>query len=140
MKTVTLFTLGKIREEWIKEMIQKYLKRLKTEVSFQWVQVKSENQLLAKTKEIANVYCLDALGKLMDSEAFSQLLGLHLQEGNAKIGFIIGGPEGLSNEIKQKFPLISFSPMTFTSQITILLLIEQIYRAFEIAKGSKYHK
>jgi 23S rRNA (pseudouridine1915-N3)-methyltransferase len=104
------------------------------------VQVKSESQLIAKTKETANVYCLDALGDTMSSEAFSQLLESHLQEGNAKVAFIIGGPEGLSYEIKQKFPLISFSPMTFTSQITTLLLIEQIYRAFEISKGSKYHK
>ncbi|MEX1012878.1 MAG: 23S rRNA (pseudouridine(1915)-N(3))-methyltransferase RlmH [Waddliaceae bacterium] len=140
MKTITLFTLGKIREDWLKELIQKYLKRLKNDLSFQWVQVKSESGLLDKTKEIANVYCLDALGNTMSSEAFSELLESHLKEGNAKVAFIIGGPEGLSDEIKQKFPLISFSPMTFTSQITTLLLIEQIYRAFEISKGSKYHK
>ena len=63
-----------------------------------------------------------------------------LEKGGARITFAIGGAEGFSEEVKKSYPLISLSPLTFTHQMTRLILIEQIYRATEILKGSKYHK
>ena len=72
----------------------------------------------------------------MTSEAFADWL-----YSKAPRHFIIGGPEGLPSEIISKADtLLSFSPMTFTHQITRLILLEQLYRATQIHKGTAYHK
>lgn len=65
---------------------------------------------------------------------------LGLEEGGAQLSFIVGGFDGLPDKIKIKYPLISLSNLTWTHQMARLLLIEQIYRATEIRKNSKYHK
>ena len=77
----------------------------------------------------------------MPSEAFSQKLSTLAVEGKSNIVFILGSSFGLSNEIKKlsdnKF---SMSEMTFPHQMARIMLLEQLYRAFQIANGGKYHK
>lgn len=83
---------------------------------------------------------LDENGKQFDSIQFSKTLYDGFEDGGAHVSFIIGGFAGLPQEIRDNFPLISLSQMTWTHQMARLLLIEQIYRAYEIRKGSNYHK
>jgi len=86
------------------------------------------------------IIAMDETGKQLTSNDFSSFVFKSFEGGGASISFIIGGAEGLPAMIQSTYPLISLSLMTWTHQMARLLLIEQIYRASEIKKGSKYHK
>ena len=76
------------------------------------------------------------------SERFSEEMYKWLEEGGSRLTFVIGGAEGLPDEIKSNYGnrMLSLSTLTFTHQFARILLMEQIYRASEIKKGSGYHK
>jgi len=139
MYKIKIITVGKTKEAWLDEAMAEFLKRLKPTAEIEFHLAKDNAQLEAWVKKEPGVICLDPKGKLMDSEEFSKFLLECLQKGGSRLTFVIGGPEGLPESLK-KSPLVSFSPMTFTHQMARLILIEQIYRAFEIAKGTRYHK
>jgi len=85
--------------------------------------------------------CLDRTGKQMDSTELAAQMERWEMQGQKKITFVIGGPLGLSATILKKADLVlSLSPMTFTHDMTRLLLLEQLYRACTIKAGEKYHK
>ena len=80
-------------------------------------------------------------GKSIDSEGFSQFLDMCALRGKSRLCFIIGGSMGLHPEVKERAALqLSFSPMTFPHHLARIMLLEQLYRAFQIQLGSKYHK
>ncbi len=136
-----IFSVGKTKEKWLEMAIEEYVKRLQNTLSFEFVWAKDDEQLERLVeKEALSIFCLDVSGKTMDSESFSQYVVDQFQKGGTKLSIVIGGAEGLPPYMKKKYPLISLSPMTLTHQCTRLILVEQIYRAFEIARGSKYHK
>jgi len=84
---------------------------------------------------------LEVTGKSLSSEEFAAQIKVIESQGINQLVFIIGGAEGLSDEIKQKADLLlSFSDMTFPHQLMRLILVEQIYRAFKILKNEPYHK
>lgn len=139
MFKIKVFSVGKTKEEWLEEALKEYLKRLSPVAQIEFIFAKNDEQLLSLTSKEENLICLDPKGKLLDSLEFSKELFEALQKGGSRIGFVIGGPEGLPKILRNR-ELISFSPMTFTHQLSRLILVEQIYRAFEIEKGSKYHK
>ncbi len=96
---------------------------------------------LEKIPKRAFVIALCVEGKPLSSEAFSQKLSDAATRGYSEIVFLIGSSHGLAPEVKARADLaLSFSPMTFPHQLARILLLEQIYRAAEIARGSKYHK
>jgi 23S rRNA (pseudouridine1915-N3)-methyltransferase len=103
--------------------------------------VKSDEELIKAAKLAkGTVFALDENGHEYSSIMFSKVLFEGLETGGSHATFLIGGFAGLPTTIKQAFPLISLSRMTWTHQFARLLLIEQIYRAVEIRKGSSYHK
>lgn len=140
MYRLRLLSIGKTKEGWLDEAINEYVKRLQPVASFEFIWAKNDLQLITLAEKDAAVICLDAGGKVMDSEQFSSFLMKELEKGGARLTFVIGGAEGLPELMKGKYPLISLSPMTFTHQIARLILVEQTYRAFEIDRGSQYHK
>jgi 23S rRNA (pseudouridine1915-N3)-methyltransferase len=140
MFKIRIFSVGKTKETWLEEALQLYLKRLKPFCQIEFILAKDDRQLTALASKESHAICLDPSGSSFSSEEFSSFLVKKLEEGGSKVAFIIGGATGLSPELKEAFPLISFSRMTFTHQMMRLLLVEQIYRALEIAKGSSYHK
>ena len=80
-------------------------------------------------------------GKTVSSEMLSARLSLWALDGKSHVVFVIGGSFGLSDEVKNTAALrLSMSPMTFPHQLARVMLLEQIYRAFQIASGGKYHK
>ena len=86
------------------------------------------------------LYVLDVYGALKSSEQLAEEINALGLRGRSSITFLIGGAFGLSKEVRAKADArISFSPMTFTHQMVRLLLVEQIYRAFKINRGEKYH-
>ena len=140
MLKLKILSIGKTKEKWLEEAVNDYTKRLKSTVQIEYLWAKDTPQLIEWARKESYYICLDPSGKLFSSEEFSQFLSEEWEKGGSRLTLLIGGAEGLPSEIKQKSLLISLSPLTFTHQITRLVLIEQIYRAIEIQKGSRYHK
>lgn len=157
---VTLITVGKLKEKYLKDGIAEYSKRLSRFTKFEIIELPDEKtpdkasqaqnqQILEKEgqrimSKISNrdfVIALAIEGKQFSSEAFSKILSDAALKGYSNLTFIIGGSLGLSQEIKERADLlISFGLMTLPHQLMRLVLTEQIYRAFMIQEGSPYHK
>ncbi|MCJ7812795.1 23S rRNA (pseudouridine(1915)-N(3))-methyltransferase RlmH [bacterium] len=98
-------------------------------------------QLLSKIPEQSIVVALDRQGEGLSSEAFSDKINRWMNRSVKEVVFVIGGPLGLDKTVLKKADFIlSFSMMTFTHEMIRLLLLEQLYRAFTILRGEKYHK
>ncbi|MBY0529476.1 MAG: 23S rRNA (pseudouridine(1915)-N(3))-methyltransferase RlmH [Rhabdochlamydiaceae bacterium] len=141
MYKIKIVTVGKTKETGLSEAIEEYTSRLKTSMTFEWIFVKDDEKLKQFLDKEASYLCLDPNGTLLTSEAFSIYIVNSLKELGSRLTLVIGGSDGIPFEIKAKArKLISLSPLTFTHQLTRLILIEQLYRALEIEKGSAYHK
>lgn len=142
-------------DQWIAEACEMYTTRLRTsnvDLETEWH--KTSDQLVKGiTNDVekgATVVLLDPYGKLPTSEDFADDVYEWLERGGSRLVFGIGGAEGLPWELKSgilqmgkkfiKLPLLSLSKLTFTHQFARLLLVEQIYRASEIRRGTNYHK
>lgn len=150
---IKIITVGTIKEKYLKDAIDEYLKRLKKYTNIELIEVKDEG-LVEEQKAInlegekINKYItpkdyiitLEIEGKAFTSEEFATKLN-QIQIENSNIVFIIGGSYGLSQEIKNKSKLhLSFSKMTFPHQLFRVFLLEQIYRAYKILNNESYHK
>lgn len=140
MLKLKILSIGKTKEKWIEDGFDEYVKRLKPFVTIEYAWAKENSQLIEWVRKEKNLICLDPNGKLFTSPDFSQFIFQQWEIGGSSLTSIIGGAEGLPQEIKSKGTLISLSPLTFTHQMTRLIFIEQIYRSIEIQKGSQYHK
>ena len=152
---IKLVTIGKTDDSYLKEGISKYVARLKHYVDFEMIEIsdvklgKKQNVLKQKElegKEILKyvvkssfVVLLDEKGRELTSREYAQFTQKRMNSGLDLI-FVIGGPFGFSDEIyaisNQK---IALSQMTFSHQMVRLFFAEQLYRAFSILKGEKYH-
>lgn len=140
MFKVKIYTIHKTKEIWLQNAILEYEKRLKPYINFEWVILKDDKELEKKVLNEDFYICLDEKGEKLSSNEFSDKLFYFLQN-NSKICFVIGSDTGLSKEIKSNSNYtLSLSSLTFTHQMTRLILIEQLYRAIEISKNTKYHK
>lgn len=134
MFKVKIFTVGKTREAWLQAALAEYEKRLSPKASVDWVLAKSAESLVVPEPTWV---ALDVKGELVDSPTLSRKL---LKLGT-RWNFVIGDAEGVPPALLQKSAWRwSLSPLTFTHQMTRLILLEQVYRALEIDAGSSYHK
>lgn len=140
MLKIKIFSIGKTKEKWLEEAFQEYKKRLTARAQIDCLWAKDNDQLIEWAKKESPYISLDPQGPLFTSEKFSSFLTEEAEKKGSRLSFIIGGAEGLPEKIKKEGKLLSLSPLTFTHQITRLLLVEQIYRALEIERGSSYHK
>ena len=129
-------------EPFINEGISEYEKRLSSTITIQSYFHKTDDDLVtAVSAQKYKTFCMDENGSEYTSRDFSKLVFQSFEESGAHVTFVIGGFSGLPKELRGgKYNLISLSKMTWTHQMARLLLMEQIYRAHEIHKGSKYHK
>jgi len=135
-------------EKWLESAYSTYDTRLRpTNLNVSTQYHKNDVELVrgieADEEKNHKVVLLDPLGKLCTSEIFSEDMYRWLEEGGSRLTFVIGGAEGLPYAVKQggrNRDMLSMGMMTFTHQFARLLLMEQIYRASEIKKGSGYHK
>lgn len=98
-------------------------------------------EILEKVNSDEHIITLEILGKKLDSITFSRYLENQFTYGTSKITFIIGGSNGLSEEVKKRSNFrLSFSDMTFPHQLMRLILMEQLYRALTIIHHKEYHK
>lgn len=130
---IKIFSPGKTKEPWLQRALAEYEKRLTGAVAIEW----DQQNLPMK----GHFICLDPNGIQSTSPDFSGFLHREFEKQGSRLTFVIGGPTGLPlNILKKASHSISLSKMTFTHQHTRLLLLEQIYRAFQIRKGTYYHK
>lgn len=154
---IKLIVVGKTKEDWIKEGIEHYRKLLKKYVELKIIEIKEEKIIRSKDEKIildsegeriakylkkdALCIALDVNGDEFTSEEFAKLFQKSLNRGYNNFAFIIGGALGLSKRILDACPIkLSLSQMTFTHELSRIIILEQIYRAFSILAGTKYHK
>ncbi len=131
---IRIVTVGKLKKAFIAEGVEEYLMRMKRFCSVEIIEVKEDAKLLEKSK--GYIIALTPQGKECSSEALAALI-----KDKTDITFLIGGAEGLPNEILQKADLqLSLSKLTLQHDLAQLVLVEQLYRAFTILKGLPYHK
>lgn len=154
---IKIIALGKIKEKYLKEGVNEFLKRLTPYASMEVIElspieVKDENlikraleqegeKILSQIKQNSYLITMEIKGKELSSVDFAQKLDKIAKEGHNEIVFVIGSSHGIADIVSQRANLkISLSKMTFLHEFARLLLIEQIYRAFKIQKGETYHK
>ena len=158
MLTVNVIVVGKLKEAYLRDACAEYCKRLQAFCRINVVELPeyrlpdkpSESQIIAgmeqegkailqKAKGVIVPLCIE--GKQIASDEFADYFDQQAISGVSEISFVIGGSFGLSDEVKAagKFKM-SMSKMTFPHQLARVMLLEQIYRAFAILAGTRYHK
>ena len=157
---ISILTVGKIKEKYLKDAIAEYSKRLSkyckleiievadektpdnaSEVVEEAIRSKEAERILKYIKDDAYVITLEINGKQLSSEELADKIDKLGVQGTSHIIFVIGGSIGLGQEILQKSNYaLSFSKMTFPHQLMRVILLEQIYRSYRIINGEPYHK
>lgn len=157
---ITLITVGKIKEKYLRDAIAEYSKRLSRYCKLEIIEVADEKtpdhasdvmentirdkeaeRIMKYVKEDTYVITLEINGKLLSSEELSAKINQLGIQGTSHITFIIGGSIGLGKEVLARSNYaLSFSKMTFPHQLMRVILLEQIYRSYRIINGEPYHK
>ncbi|MCM3799818.1 23S rRNA (pseudouridine(1915)-N(3))-methyltransferase RlmH [Caldifermentibacillus hisashii] len=157
---ISIITVGKLKEKYLKQGIDEYLKRLSayakveiievadekapehlSEAEMEEVKRKEGERILSHLSENTYIITLEISGRMLNSEQLAAKIDELGTYGKSKLAFIIGGSLGLSKQVQNRSDLaLSFSKMTFPHQLMRLILLEQIYRAYRINRGEPYHK
>ena len=157
---ISIITVGKLKEKYLKQGIAEYTKRLSAYAKVEEIELADEKapenlsendmlivkqkegeRILAKISPDTYVIALAIEGSMKSSEQLAANLDRLATYGRSKVAFVIGGSLGLSEDVmKRADETLSFSKMTFPHQLMKLILLEQIYRAFRINRNEPYHK
>ncbi len=154
---VKIISVGKTKENYWRLAEEDYVNRIKRYVQLELLFVKEsqivalKNENLVKKTEANSIrekiqgnefiVALERKGRQMGSEKLAAFFHRKMLHSIGTITFVIGGPSGLSDDfLQQSDMLLSLSKMTFPHEMTRVILLEQIYRAFTILRGEKYHK
>lgn len=154
---IKIISVGKIKDKSTRILEADYTKRIARYARMEHLFVKDapfesikneEKVRQTEANEISSrinpgefVVALDRCGKEMSSESFAEFLSVKMLRRMTKITFVVGGPLGLLDAFFQQADFVlSFSKMTFPHELAKVFLLEQIYRAFTIINGEKYHK
>ena len=160
MLSVSVLCIGKLKEKYLKDACIEYSKRLTAFCKLEIVELAEERisdnpsqseinrvveaegkRLLQKAEKCDAIITMCIEGKQLSSPELADFIDKTTVSGVSSIAFVIGGSYGLSDEIKAKSKLkLSMSKMTFPHQLARVMVLEQIYRAFQISSGGKYHK
>ena len=156
---IRILAVGKLKEKYLLQGVAEDEKRLSPFASVERSETREERMpespseaekedalkkeganLLRLVPEKSFLIALDVSGELLSSEALAEKIAALALQGKSDLTFLIGGAFGISAAVRKRADLrLSFSPMTFTHQMVRLLLYEQVYRAFKINRGEKYH-
>ena len=157
---ITIVSVGKLKEKYLKMGIEEYVKRLGGYAKMDLIEVSDEKapeqlsdaemeivkkkegeRILSKIGPDTYVIALAINGKMKTSEEMAADIESLMTYGKSKIAFVIGGSLGLHDDVlKRADEKQSFGKMTLPHQLMKLVLVEQIYRSFRIMKGEPYHK
>lgn len=157
---ITIVSVGKIKEKYLKDAIAEYTKRLSkyckleiveladektphhaSETVEEQIRAKEGERILKYLRDDSYIITLEINGKQLSSEQFADKIETLGVQGTGHIIFVIGGSIGLGKEVLKKSDFaLSFSKMTFPHQLMRVILLEQIYRSYRIISGQPYHK
>lgn len=154
---IKIIALGKIKEKYLKDGINEFLKRLTpyasvSVIELSPIEIKDENlkekilleegeKILSNIKPLDFVITMEILGKQFSSEEFAKKIEDLTNLGTQEIVFVTGSSCGIGKNVSDRANLkMSMSKMTFLHEFARLILVEQIYRAFKIIKNETYHK
>ena len=157
---ITIISVGKLKEKYLKQAIEEYSKRLSKYCKLEIIEVPDEKapetmgqieeeqvkrkegeKILRYLKPQSYAIALAIDGKELSSEALAETVADLGIKGHSHLSFIIGGSLGISSKVLEKMDMkLSFSKMTFPHQLMRVILLEQIYRSFRINSGEPYHK
>lgn len=148
---ITIVAVGKKHEEWVTTGIDRYQRRLRQPFDTRWellphsslqgdqARQEESGRILSRLSASDYVVLLDETGRLIDSPALSELLSDQYVHSKA-VTFVIGGAYGVDERVAQRAnATVSLSKLVFPHQLVRLILVEQLYRAQDIATGGKYH-
>lgn len=148
---ISIITIGKKHENWVRQGIERYQQRLQRPRNVKWsiithsafdgarARQDESKRILSRLNSRDFVIVLDERGKLLDSPALAQSIDQAFADSRPLV-FIIGGAYGVTDEVRERADLVwSLSPLVFPHQLVRLILIEQLYRAQEISRDGKYH-
>lgn len=157
---ITVITVGKIKEKYLREAIAEYTKRLSRYCKLEIIEVADEKtpdqagetveeqirdkegeRILKYIRDDMYVITLEIDGKMLSSEELADKINMLGIQGQSSVAFVIGGSIGLGREVlKRSNYALSFSKMTFPHQLMRVILLEQVYRSYRINNGEPYHK
>ena len=157
---ITLITVGKIKEKYLRDAIAEYSKRLSRYCKLEIIEVADEKtpdqaseaaeenirnkegeRILKHIRDDMYVITLEIGGKMLSSEEFADKINSLGVQGKSSIAFVIGGSIGLGKEVLRRSDYaLSFSKITFPHQLMRVILLEQVYRGYRIINGEPYHK
>lgn len=144
---VTILAVDRLRESYLRDGCGLYVKRLAPLLPVRMLDVKPSSQseesstLLKQVAADATVWALDRAGTELSSEQLASLLQSVERSGSRHLALIIGGADGLGNEVMARADFVwSLSPLTFLHEMARLLVLEQLYRAVKINRGEPYHR
>ena len=160
MLSVYLICVGKLKEKFYREAVEEYTKRLKGYCSLNLIEIpevklsqnpslgeitaaldKEGDAIRAKIPPNSSVIAMCVEGRMRSSEELAQLVSTWSHNSAKHLAFVIGGSFGLHPSVKDAAGArLSMSPMTFPHHLARVMLLEQIYRAYQINAGTRYHK
>ena len=151
MYTIKIIAVGNLKEKYLKDACNEYLKRMQRFAQVQVIEIKEQfgpraleteaENILKHLSPADHVIALCVEGKQMESTEFATHIQNITTYGKSSIAYVIGSSEGLSPAMKQRADLrLGFSKMTFPHQLMRVILLEQIYRSEKIRSGEEYHK
>lgn len=160
MFSITLITVGKLKEKFYIAAAEEYEKRLKGFCQFNHISItesrlndnpspteisagleKEAEQIIAKVPKGAWFCVLTPEGKQLSSESLAEKMSEIKVSGKSNACFLIGSSFGIAQQVKERADFkLSMSPMTFPHHLARIMVLEQLYRAEAIQAGSKYHK
>lgn len=155
MIEINIISVGNIKEQYMRELILDYKKRISKYAQIDMIELKDESnkinenvvkeiegeRIISSIKDGFYVVLLDLKGQMLDSVSLSKKIDEITTYYSSKIAFIIGGSFGVSDAVKKRANLmLCFSKMTFPHQLAKGILMEQIYRSFKILNNETYHK
>ena len=141
MISLRILCHGTLKEDYLRAACAEYLKRLTAYCAPQVFEAKDDRALeaLIRDKDYTVALCVE--GKELSSPELAAHIDALGSRGVTSLAFVIGGSDGLPESIKERCALrLSFSKMTFPHQLMRVVLLEQLYRSFNIIHGGKYHK
>lgn len=160
MQKVTVLCVGKLKEKFYIDAVREYEKRLQRHCRLELIELDEQRlpdapsageimralereaeQIVEHLPKGGAVIALCIEGTELSSEALSERMRKFASDGASQLTFVIGGSFGLHPSVKARAALrLSMSPMTFPHHLARVMLLEQIYRAYQIAANTRYHK
>jgi 23S rRNA (pseudouridine1915-N3)-methyltransferase len=140
---ITVAVVGRLKEEYLRAAEDEYRKRLRPYCTLDVVEHKTVEALLAAVPPAARLYAFDERGVTMSSAELARdvIAAEEMHGGGAPVWFVIGGADGLGDALRARARrLLSFGRFTIAHRLVRVLVMEQLYRAFKIARGEPYHR